>query len=100
MVGEIFHHLTISTPHPFQYNGSSMLNGELKSFSISCFVSFSLSIALSVLCQFYSYVLAVCRRPFAYVYSHIEHSTFYAAHQFALREWRTLKVQTAHYSIR
>lgn len=48
MVGEIFHHLTISTPHPFQYNGSSMLNGELKSFSISCFVSFSLSIALSV----------------------------------------------------
>ena len=34
MVGEIFHHLTISTPHPFQYNGSSMLNGELKSFSI------------------------------------------------------------------
>ena len=48
MVGEIFHHLTISTPHLFQYNGSSMLNGELKSFSISCFVSFSLSIALSV----------------------------------------------------
>lgn len=48
MVGEIFHHLTISTPHPFLYNGSSMLNGELKSFSISCFVSFSLSIALSV----------------------------------------------------
>lgn len=48
MVGEIFHHLTISIPHHFQYNGSSMLNGELKSFSISCFVSFSLSIALSV----------------------------------------------------
>lgn len=49
--------------------------------------------------QFHSHMLSVSRTSFADVYSHIQHGTFHAAHQFTLRVRRTLEMQSAHYSV-
>ena len=49
--------------------------------------------------QFHSYMLSVSRTSFADVYSHVQHGTFHAAHQFTLRVRRTLKMQSTHYSV-
>ena len=52
-----------------------------------------------LLCQLHGYMLTVCRRAFADIHRHIEHSAPNAAHQLALCEWRALKVQAAHHSV-
>ena len=56
-------------------------------------------LAMIVFCQFYSYMLAISRGAFANIYCYIEHSTFYAAYQFALCVRWTLEMQTTHYAI-
>ena len=50
--------------------------------------------------QFHSYMLSVGWTSFADVYSHVQHGTFHAAHQFTLRVRRTLEMQSTHYSVR
>ena len=56
-------------------------------------------LAMIVLSQFHSHMLAVGWTTFANIDSHIKDCAFDAAHQFALCEWRALKVQAAHYTI-
>ena len=56
-------------------------------------------LAVVLLCQFNSHMLAVCGAPFANINSHIKHRSFHAAHQFALRIRRFLKVQATHDAI-
>ena len=46
-------------------------------------------LAMVVLCQFYCYVLSVCRTAISDVNGYIEHCTLDAAHELALRERRT-----------
>lgn len=56
-------------------------------------------LSVIVLCEFHSNVFAVCGRSFADVYSHVKYGTFYATHKFALRERRTLEMQSSHDTI-
>jgi hypothetical protein len=45
-------------------------------------------------------MLTVCRTPFANINSHIQYCTLHASHKLTLSEWRSLKVQASHYTIR
>ena len=56
-------------------------------------------LAMIVFCQLYSYMLAIRWRSLTNIYCYIEHSTFYAADQFALGIWWALKVQASHHTI-
>ena len=57
-------------------------------------------LAVVVLCQLHSDMFSICRRPLAYVDSNVKHSASHTAYKFALCERRTLKMQSAHDSIR
>ena len=49
--------------------------------------------------EFHCNVLTIGGRSLAYVYGYIQHSTLYTSHQFALRVWRALEVETSHHAI-
>ena len=56
-------------------------------------------LAMIILGQFHSHMLAIGRRTLANIHSHIEHGTLHAAHQLRLGEWRALEMQSAHHAI-
>ena len=56
-------------------------------------------LSVIVFCEFHSDVLAVCRRAFADVNSHVKYGAFYATHELALRIRRTLEMQSSHDTI-
>ena len=52
-----------------------------------------------VLRQLHGHMLPVRRASLADIHSHIQYRSFHAAHQLALRIWRSLEVQAAHHAI-
>ena len=56
-------------------------------------------LAMIILGQFHSHMLAIGRRTLANIHSHIEHGTLHAAHQLRLGEWRALEMKSAHHAI-
>ena len=56
-------------------------------------------LAMIILGQFHSHMLAIGRRTLANIHSHIKHGTLHAAHQVRLGEWRALEMKSAHHAI-
>ena len=56
-------------------------------------------LSVVVLCQLDGDMLSIGWRAFTNVDSYVEHSATHAAHEFALRIGRTLKMKTAHHTI-
>ena len=61
--------------------------------------SWNEELEMIIFCQLYCHMLAISRGVLANIYGYIEHSTFYAAYQFALGIWWVLEVQASHYAI-
>lgn len=57
-------------------------------------------LSVVVLRQFNRDVLAVCWRAFPYINCNVEDFSPYTFYQFCLCIWRTLEMQSTHYSIR
>ena len=56
-------------------------------------------LAMIILSQLHSHMLAVGRRALANIHGYIQYPTLHTSHQLALGEWRALEVQAPHHTI-
>ena len=56
-------------------------------------------LAVVVFCQFYSYMLAICRGTFTYIDGYIKDRAFYTAYELCMGEGRPLEVKATHNTI-